>query len=106
MPNGYKLYGYGERLPFVSFQRDLLRQHDITSDQSFARNKTQPRKRPSARVDLVDIHPRAVTDAITFAALMANNIKIPIGLILRQLIRRPPPALLERSLLPAPRLSR
>jgi hypothetical protein len=25
MPNGLKLYGYGERPPFVSFQCDLLR---------------------------------------------------------------------------------
>lgn len=36
------------------------------------------------------LHPRAVTDAIAFAAPTANDIKIPTGLILRQLFRRQP----------------
>ena len=78
MPNGFKLYGYGERTPFVSFQRDLLRQHDITCDQSLVGNKTPACCYPSARVHLADIHRHTVTNAVALAALTADNVKIPI----------------------------
>jgi hypothetical protein len=74
MPNGYKLYGYGEGPPFVSFQRDLLRQHDITSDQSLVGNKTPACCYLSARVHLADIHRGTVTDAVALAALTADNV--------------------------------
>ena len=88
MPNGYKLYGYGERPPFVSFQRDLLRQHDITCDQTLVGNKTPACCYLSARVHLTDIHRGTVTNALALAALTADNIKVPIRFILRQLFRR------------------
>ena len=90
MPNGYKLSGYGKRTPFVSFQRDLLRQHDITCDQSLVGNKTPAGCYLSPRVQLADIHRRTVTNAVALAALTADNVKIPIRFILRQLFRRQP----------------
>ena len=90
LPNGFKLFGYNERTPFVSFQRNLLRQHNITCDQSLLRNKTPACCYPSARVHLADIHRHTVTNAVALAALTADNVKIPIRLILRQLFRRQP----------------
>ncbi len=82
-----KFVRHGQRATLVGFQRNFLRQHDISGDKVTFGRKAPTKTRTAGAVELVDVHRIAVANPVSFSAMAAGDLKIASRFILRELLR-------------------
>ena len=83
-----KFVRHVQRATLVGLQRNFLRQHDVACDQITFRRKAPTNTWTAGAVELVDVHRRAVANPVSLSAVAADDLKIALRVILRELLRR------------------
>ena len=79
---------HGQRATLIALQRNFLCQHDVACDEMTLGRKAPTSKRTAGAVELVNVHRGAVTNPVSLSAVAAGDLKIALGVILRDLLRR------------------
>jgi hypothetical protein len=82
--------GHRERAPLVRFKGDLLRQHDIASDEVALRNEAPFADTLPRVAQFLDIGLSAVVYPVARAGIAADDVEIPGALVARELLGREP----------------
>src|SRR5882672_7879447 len=79
---------HGQRATLIALQRNFLCRHDVACDEMTLGRKAPTSKRTAGAVELVNVHRGAVTNPVSLSAVAAGDLKIALGVILRDLLRR------------------
>src|SRR5258708_8035622 len=80
--------GHGAHLAFACFQRDLLREHNVSDRQSADRHETPPLLHATPFVDLAHVHRCPNMDPLPLSAVASDNLEVTLPCALLPL--RPP----------------
>ena len=70
-----KSVGHRQCGALICLQSDFLSKHDVACDQRSRWDKTPAHDRPAGIIDLVDVRPCAVADAIALPGVAADNVE-------------------------------
>src|SRR5258705_217216 len=82
--------GHGAHLAFACFQRDLLREHNVSDRQSADRHETQSLLQATPLVDLAHVHRGPDVDPVPLSAVASDNLEVALPGELLPLRRRQP----------------
>jgi hypothetical protein len=82
--------GHGAHYAFACFQRDLLREHNVSDRQSADRHETQPLLQATTFVDLAHVHRGPDVDPVPLSAVASDNLEVALPGELLPLRRRQP----------------
>ena len=82
--------GHGPHLALACFQRDLLREHNVSDRQGADRHETQPLLRATSLVDLAHVHRGTDVDPVPLSAVASDNLEVALPGELLPLRRRQP----------------
>ena len=80
-----ELVGFRKSGAFEGFERDFLRQHDVSRDQTTIRHNAPPYPRGAIFSQFKDIRANSQLDAVRLAALAADHVEVPFRIELGEL---------------------